>query len=256
MEQHSIARLIGSPPGYVGHDEGGQLTEAVRRRPYCVVLLDEIEKAHPRVLNVLLQMLDDGRLTDSKGRTVNFTSAVVIMTTNLGAEALLDGRPWADAQKAVHASINRHFPPELVNRLDDIIVFSPLGTDNLAAIIRHNLKLVSKRMADRDVVVQATDAACEYIVTVAHDSRMGARPIRRYVEKEIVTELSRLILSSQLPPHSLVELDVDESGTSLKFQVTRRAAARDGGGDVMDDGEAKRLKLSSDSDDASDCEMS
>lgn len=227
MEQHSVSRLIGSPPGYVGYEDGGQLTEAVRRRPYCVVLLDEVEKAHPRVLNVLLQVLDDGRLTDGQGRLVDFQNAVVIMTSNLGADALLDGRLTSDARKAVMSAVHQFFPPEMVNRMDDIIIFNPLGQEDLGAIIVHQLELVNQRLADRDVVVTATDGACRAILAEAYDPKMGARPIKRYIEREVVTELSRLILSSQLPAHSTVTIEEapDESeGTRglLRYRIAKR----------------------------------
>jgi ATP-dependent Clp protease ATP-binding subunit ClpB len=223
MEQHSVARLIGAPPGYIGHDEGGQLTEAVRRRPYCVLLLDEVEKAHPRVLNVLLQVLDDGRLTDSKGRTVDFQNAVIIMTSNLGAESLLDPAiSPAEAEAAVMAAVHRFFPPEMVNRMDDIVVFGALSTANLAAIVRAQLLLLNTRLADRDVLLSATDAACQLILEKAYDPRMGARPVKRYVEKYVVTELSRLILADQLPPHSAVMMDRGAGGGGLEFQVSKR----------------------------------
>jgi len=222
MEQHSVARLIGAPPGYVGYDEGGQLTEAVRRRPYSVVLLDEVEKAHPRVLNVLLQVLDDGRLTDGRGRLVDFQNAVVVMTSNLGAEALLDGRPEADARRAVMSAVSQFFPPEMVNRMDDIIVFRPLGRADLAGIVRHHLALVTERLSDRDVVVEATDAACAAVIDAAHDPRMGARPLKRYVEKNVVTKLSKLILSGRLPHHSTVRLDSEPAARGLQYKVTRR----------------------------------
>mmetsp|Transcript_27367 Transcript_27367/g.77230 ORF Transcript_27367/g.77230 Transcript_27367/m.77230 type:complete len:972 (+) Transcript_27367:98-3013(+) len=224
MEQHAVARLVGAPPGYVGYDEGGQLTEAVRRRPYCVVLLDEVEKAHPRVLNVLLQVLDDGRLTDGKGRTVDFQNAVIIMTSNLGAAALLDGRPEAEAKRHVMDSVRSFFPPEMVNRIDDLIVFNPLDRNALRSIVRHHLGLVSRRLADREVEVTATDAACEEILDAAYDPTMGARPLKRHIEREVVTHISRLVLASQLPQHSTVVIDANADGSGgLEYRVVKRS---------------------------------
>lgn len=226
MEQHAVARLIGAPPGYVGHDEGGQLTEAVRRRPYCVVLLDEVEKAHPRVLDVLLQLLDDGRLTDGHGRTVDFQSAVVVLTSNLGAEALLDaaarGSPGgsADARAAVMDAVRRFFRPELLNRLDDVIVFDALGAASLEQIVRQQVKAVGERLAERGVELEATPAACAFVLAEAHDPRMGARPLKRYIEKRIVTELSRMILADELPNHTTVTIDTDAGGKQLTYHVS------------------------------------
>jgi len=236
QEQHAVSRLIGAPPGYVGHDEGGQLTEAVRRRPYCVVLLDEVEKAHPRVLDILLQVLDEGRLTDGRGRTVDFQNCVVVLTSNVGAHLLLEaGQRCEDAgvapvQAAVMAEVRRSFRPELLNRLDDVIIFNPLDKGDLREIVRQQLRIVGERLTDRDVQLSATDGACELVLTEAYDPTMGARPLKRYVEKHVVTELSRLILANGLPNHSTIVIDADETrqGGRLKFAVVQHAYPRSG----------------------------
>jgi ATP-dependent Clp protease ATP-binding subunit ClpB len=221
MEQHAVSRLIGAPPGYIGHDEGGQLTETVRRRPYSVVLLDEVEKAHPQVLNILLQVLDDGRLTDGKGRTVDFSNTVIIMTSNVGSEFLqsANGEISAAAREQVMAMVKRQFRPEFLNRLDDILVFHPLTKANLHEIVKVQLAGVQKRLKDlRDVSVVLDDGALELISQVAYDPVYGARPLRRYLEKKVVTELSRLVLSGRLPEHSAVTVIAGPNG-ELEFRV-------------------------------------
>jgi len=222
MEQHSVSRLIGAPPGYVGHDEGGQLTEAVRRSPYTVVLFDEVEKAHTQVFNVLLQVLDDGRLTDSQGRTVDFTNTVIIMTSNLGAEHLLAAAAGQESQdrakEACLQSVRRHFRPEFLNRLDDIIVFAPLAASGLRGIVRLLVTDLARRLADRRIELQVDDAAVDVIIARAYDPAYGARPFRRFVEKHVATQLSRMILSGQLPENSVLTLSADGRG-ELTFAV-------------------------------------
>jgi len=246
MEEHSVARLIGAPPGYVGHEEGGQLTEAVRRNPYNVVLMDEIEKAHPKVLNILLQMLDDGRLTDSHGRTVDFTNVVVIMTSNIGAEHLLfetDLSPRSNKKiklenesEAAHASfaqqkervlqvLKHTIRPELLNRLDDIIVFEPLGRKQLRKIVRLQFQSVEKRLKENQITIQVTVEALDAILEAAYDPQYGARPIKRYIEKHIVTDLSKLIIAGQLPPKSHV--DVAEKNGQISFRVSSQPVPMD-----------------------------
>jgi ATP-dependent Clp protease ATP-binding subunit ClpB len=200
MESHSVARLIGAPPGYVGHDEGGFLTEAVRRRPYSVVLFDEVEKAHPQIWNTLLQVLDDGRLTDGKGRTVNFTNTVIIMTSNIGAQHLLgslesSGAISPETRELVLGMVKKYFRPEFLNRLDDIILFSPLTKENLREIVRLQLKSVAKRLKEKDIHLEVSDDAVDYILDQAYDPVYGARPLRRYLERTMVTEFSRMMLS-------------------------------------------------------------
>eukprot|EP00743_Colponemidia_sp_Colp-15_P002079 GILK01002255.1.p1 GENE.GILK01002255.1~~GILK01002255.1.p1 ORF type:complete len:749 (-),score=175.09 GILK01002255.1:172-2418(-) len=222
MEQHSVARLIGAPPGYVGHDEGGQLTEAVRRRPYSVVLFDEVEKAHSNVFNVLLQVLDDGRLTDSQGRTVDFSNTVIIMTSNIGAEHLLKGittNAFEQAKEKVMRDVRRHFRPELLNRLDDIVIFEPLSAQNLSHIVHLQLAAVTKRLQERNITLDLTPAAIQYILRVSYDPVYGARPMRRFLEKSIVTELSRMSVKGDLDDNSVVHIDAVND--RLAFVVTR-----------------------------------
>jgi len=223
MEQHSVARLIGAPPGYVGHDEGGQLTEAVRRRPYSVVLFDEVEKAHPQVFNVLLQVLDDGRLTDGKGRTVDFANVVIIMTSNIGSDVLLksvsdDGYIKPAAKEKVLGLVRQHFRPEFLNRLDDMVVFAPLSADNLKSIVQLQFDGVLKRLVDRDINVQLSQPALDFVLKAAYDPLYGARPLRRYLEKYVVTNLSKMIISGELPDHSQVSVELSDS--KLHFKVS------------------------------------
>jgi len=224
MEQHSVARLIGAPPGYVGYDEGGQLTEAVRRRPYSVVLFDEVEKAHTQVMNVLLQVLDDGRLTDGQGRTVDFTNVVIIMTSNLGAEHLLqgvkDGKISEQVRDLVMNDVRRHFRPEFLNRLDDMVIFSPLSRKHLYEIIKVQVKLLESRLEDRDVTLEVHDSAAEFILKQAYDPIFGARPLKRFMEKNIVTQLSKMIITGDLKEHSVVHIEAPKG--SLQFMIEAR----------------------------------
>ncbi|KAK9066581.1 hypothetical protein SSX86_013904 [Deinandra increscens subsp. villosa] len=225
MEQHSVARLIGAPPGYVGHEEGGQLTEAVRRRPYSVVLFDEVEKAHQSVFNTLLQMLDDGRLTDGQGRTVDFTNTVIIMTSNLGAEYLLKGlsgkTTMANAREMVMQEVRKHFKPELLNRLDEIVVFDPLSHDQLRKVARLQMKDVAARLADRGVALGVTEAALDVILTESYDPVYGARPIRRWLERRVVTELSKMLIREEIDENSTVYIDAAMNGEELNYRVEK-----------------------------------
>ena len=196
MEKYSVSRLIGAPPGYVGYEEGGQLTEAVRRKPYSVVLFDEIEKAHPDVFNVLLQVLDDGRITDSQGRTVDFKNTILIMTSNIGASYLLDGinedgtiKPEAEA--AVMNDLRAHFRPEFLNRLDETILFKPLTKDNIGGIIHLIIANLNKRLEDKQLTIRLSDEAMQYIVDNAYDPVYGARPLKRYIQKYVETLAAR-----------------------------------------------------------------
>ena len=203
MEKFSVSRLIGAPPGYVGYEEGGQLTEAVRRKPYSVVLFDEIEKAHPDVFNVLLQVLDDGRVTDSQGRTVDFKNTILIMTSNIGAQYLLegineDGEIEEDARESVTEELRAHFRPEFLNRLDEIIFFKPLTKDNLSGIVNLIVSDLNKRLADRSVSIEITPEAMQYIVDNAYDPVYGARPLKRFVQKHVETLSARLILEDKV----------------------------------------------------------
>lgn len=183
MEKYSVSRLLGAPPGYVGYEEGGQLTEAVRRKPYSIVLLDEIEKAHPDVFNVLLQVLDDGRLTDSKGRIVNFSNTILIMTSNLGSDILLNGN--GEKEKAeVNELLKRTFKPEFLNRIDEIVTFNSLSANVVNDIVKKFLNILKSRLADKDVTFEYTDAAVEKIAKDSYDPIYGARPIRRYIQNK------------------------------------------------------------------------
>ncbi|KAI0515700.1 hypothetical protein KFK09_008366 [Dendrobium nobile] len=225
MEQHSVARLIGAPPGYVGHEEGGQLTEAVRRRPYSVVLFDEVEKAHISVFNTLLQVLDDGRLTDGQGRTVDFSNTVIIMTSNLGAEHLLAGMlgnsSMKIARERVMEEVRRHFRPELLNRLDEIVVFDPLSHDQLKKVARLQMKDVAVRLAERGIALGVTDAALDVVLSESYDPIFGARPIRRWLEKRVVTELSRMLIREEIDENSTVYIDVVPGKKELSYRVEK-----------------------------------
>ncbi|KAK0592410.1 hypothetical protein LWI29_018637 [Acer saccharum] len=225
MEQHSVSRLIGAPPGYVGHEEGGQLTEAVRRRPYSVILFDEVEKAHIAVFNTLLQVLDDGRLTDGQGRTVDFTNTLIIMTSNLGAEHLLSGLigkvSMQVARDKVMQEVRKHFRPELLNRLDEIVVFDPLSHEQLRKVARMQMKDVAARLAERGVAIAVTDAALDIVLAESYDPVYGARPIRRWLEKKVVTELSRMLIREEIDENSTVYIDAGLDGESLLYRVEK-----------------------------------
>ena len=188
MEKHSVSRLIGAPPGYVGYDEGGQLTEAVRRKPYSVVLFDEVEKAHPDVFNVLLQVLDDGRITDSQGRTVDFKNTILIMTSNIGSQFLLDGIDGdgnisEEARAQVMSQLRAHFRPEFLNRLDETILFKPLTKENIRGIIDLLIADVNKRLAEKELTIELTEKARDYVTEQGYDPVYGARPLKRYLQK-------------------------------------------------------------------------
>ncbi|KAI9381110.1 hypothetical protein POPTR_015G056900v4 [Populus trichocarpa] len=225
MEPHSVSRLIGAPPGYVGHEEGGQLTEAVRRRPYSVVLFDEVEKAHISVFNTLLQVLDDGRLTDGQGRTVDFRNTVIIMTSNLGAEHLLSGLlgkcSMQVARDRVMQEVRKQFRPELLNRLDEIVVFDPLSHDQLRKVARLQMKDVASRLAERGIALAVTDAALDYILAESYDPVYGARPIRRWLERKVVTELSRMLVREEIDENSTVYIDAGPDGQDLVYRVEK-----------------------------------
>jgi ATP-dependent Clp protease ATP-binding subunit ClpB len=235
MEEHSVARLIGAPPGYIGHDEGGQLTEAVRRRPYNVILFDEIEKAHRNIMNLLLQVLDDGRLTDSTGKTVDFTNTIIILTSNVGAELLLQSANRSSSgdssggipdaiKEGVLNQVKSYFRPEFLNRLDDIILFNPLGLAQLRHIIDLNLDLIGSRLLEKDIHLKINDAAVEYILQSSYDPAYGARPLRRFMEKQLVTRISRGMFAGTIPNHSEVLISASP-GEGFQFLVTRNANA-------------------------------
>ncbi|MDO4187648.1 MAG: ATP-dependent chaperone ClpB [Lachnospiraceae bacterium] len=215
MEKYSVSRLIGAPPGYVGYEEGGQLTEAVRRKPYSVVLFDEIEKAHPDVFNVLLQVLDDGRVTDSQGRTVDFKNTILIMTSNIGSQYLLDGiddsqNITKEAEELVNADLRTHFRPEFLNRLDEQIMFKPLTKDNISGIIELLIADINKRLADRNITIELTEDAKKYIVDNGYDAVYGARPLKRYIQKNVETLAGKLILSDGVEEGNTILISVSD----------------------------------------------
>lgn len=225
MEKYSVSRLIGAPPGYVGYEEGGQLTEAVRRKPYSVVLFDEIEKAHPDVFNVLLQVLDDGHITDSQGRTVDFKNTILIMTSNIGSQYLLEGidengNIKTDAETMVMNDLRSHFRPEFLNRLDEIIMFKPLTKDNIGGIIELMLADVNKRLEDKELSIHLTDAAKSYVIEHGYEPAYGARPLKRYLTKHVDTLAARMILSVEVYPQDTIV--IDEQGGELIASVEHR----------------------------------
>ena len=220
MEKHSVARLIGAPPGYVGYDEGGQLTEAVRRKPYSVILFDEIEKAHPDVFNTLLQLLDDGRLTDSQGRTVDFRNTIVIMTSNIGSYRMLDGiNPdgsfASDVYTEVMGELRQHFKPEFLNRVDETVLFKPLLPEQIGQIIDLQLRRLQKRLEERKIALELTEAAHEFIGDAAYDPHYGARPLKRYLQSHVETPLAKFIIGGQVRDDQRVVIDATEKGLTF-----------------------------------------
>jgi ATP-dependent Clp protease ATP-binding subunit ClpB len=231
MEKHSVARLIGAPPGYVGYEEGGQLTEQVRRRPYAVVLFDEIEKAHPDVFNVLLQIMDDGRLTDGKGRVVDFKNTIIIMTSNIGspllqAESLKSDRDFDEAAQQVQNLLHTHFKPEFLNRVDDIIVFRPLGKEQLVRIIELRLEDVRRLLADRKISLELTDAAKDLLFTQGYDPNFGARPLKRALQKLVQDPLALKILDGEVLHGDHVVVDADKKAGKMTFEVSQRVGEK------------------------------
>jgi ATP-dependent Clp protease ATP-binding subunit ClpB len=223
QEKHTVSRLVGAPPGYVGYDEGGQLTEAVRRRPYSVVLFDEIEKAHPDVFNTLLQVLDDGRLTDGQGRTVDFKNTIVVMTSNVGSQRILQykgthiGEVYDRMKSAVLEELRKAFRPEFLNRIDDIVVFHALTEADLTKIVEIQLGNLRKRLAERKISLTLTEAAKEFVVKTGYDAAYGARPLKRAIQKEIETPLARLLLKGEVPDGGAVTADYDAAHDALTF---------------------------------------
>ena len=223
MEKFSVSRLIGAPPGYVGYEEGGQLTEAVRRRPYSVVLFDEVEKAHPDVFNILLQVLDDGRITDSQGRTVDFKNTILILTSNLGSQFLLDGigedgEISQEARDQVQALLRRTFRPEFLNRLDEIVFYKPLTRENITAIIDLQIDALNRRLADKQITCRLTEAAKQYIIDAAYDPQFGARPLRRYVQHTVETLLARRLLEGSILPGQTLAVDVENGELVIRAE--------------------------------------
>jgi ATP-dependent Clp protease ATP-binding subunit ClpB len=222
-EKHSVARLVGAPPGYVGYEEGGQLTESVRRRPYCVVLLDEVEKAHPEVFDVLLQVLDDGRLTDGQGRTVDFRNTILILTSNLGSQFIADpGLDDRAKRDAVMAAVRTSFKPEFLNRLDDVIIFDALTTSELTKIVDIQIAGLAKRLSARRLALTVTLAAKEWLALTGFDPVFGARPLRRLVQSAIGDKLAKALLSGAITDGDEVVVDLDESADSLSVRPAAR----------------------------------
>ena len=220
MEKHSVARLIGAPPGYVGYEEGGYLTEAVRRRPYSVILLDEVEKAHPDVFNVLLQVLDDGRLTDGQGRTVDFRNTVIVMTSNLGSQRIqaMAGEQSYDEMKAeVMEVVGQHFRPEFINRVDDVVVFHPLGRDHIRLIVDIQLGYLHERLAERDMRIHLSETALDKLADAGFDPVYGARPLRRAIQQQVENPLAQEILRGKFKPGDVIEIDVADDGLEFKM---------------------------------------
>jgi ATP-dependent Clp protease ATP-binding subunit ClpB len=236
MEQHAVARLIGAPPGYVGYDEGGQLTEAVRRHPYSVVLFDEVEKAHPQVLNILLQVLDDGRLTDGKGRVIDFSNTIIIMTSNLGSE-FINGTVDQFVKANVMTRVRSHFKPELLNRMDDICIFNSLDKSQLQEIVKIQLKQIGKRLTPHSIQIRMSKDAATYVLEEAYDAAYGARPLKRYLERVLITSLAKLIITGELLDHSNISIQhVNEMPQLKSFPIaeTDLLVVIEANGDGMD----------------------
>ena len=213
MEKHSVSRLVGAPPGYVGYEEGGQLTEAVRRKPYSVVLFDEVEKAHPDVFNILLQVLDDGRITDSQGRTVDFKNTIIILTSNLGSPYILDGitedgKISDEARAAVENELKTHFRPEFLNRLDEIVFYRPLTRDEIGSIVDLMVKDLNRRLEDKQLTVELTDAAKNYVADNGYDPVFGARPLKRFLQRAVETPIARKLVADEVAPRSRLVVDL------------------------------------------------
>jgi ATP-dependent Clp protease ATP-binding subunit ClpB len=231
MEKHTVSRLVGAPPGYVGYEEGGQLTEKIRRKPYSVILLDEIEKAHPDVFNILLQILDDGRLTDSRGRTVDFKNTVIIMTSNIGAsylqaEGVSSPEAFAEATDHVMEALRQHFRPEFLNRVDDVIVFKPLGEEQLTHIIELRLDDLRKLLADRKITIELTQPAKELLFLEGYDRAYGARPLKRAIQRLIQDPLALKILEGEVLHGDHVVVDADVPKRQMTFTVSGRTEAK------------------------------
>jgi ATP-dependent Clp protease ATP-binding subunit ClpB len=226
-ERHSVARLVGAPPGYIGYEEGGQLTEAVRRRPYCVVLLDEVEKAHSEVFDILLQVLDDGRLTDGQGRTVDFRNTILILTSNIGSAFIADATLDDDAKKdAVMSVVRSTFKPEFLNRLDDIILFDSLSTEDLTEIVELQVARLARRLSDRRLTLNVTPAAKEWLALTGFDPVFGARPLRRLIQSAIGDQLARKLLAGEITDGAEVLVDVDAESDTLTVAAQQSPAVR------------------------------
>jgi len=220
MEKHSVSRIIGSPPGYVGYDEGGQLTEAVRRRPYAVILFDEIEKAHPDVFNVLLQVLDDGRITDSQGRTVDFKNTIIILTSNLGSSAILegidsDGQITESARSQVESMLRMQFRPEFLNRLDEIVFYKPLTRNEIDRIVDLQVSDLNRRLRDKQLSMRLTDKARTFIVDQGYDPIYGARPLKRFIQRAVETLIARKLIAEDVAPRTVLTVDYEHGKLTI-----------------------------------------
>jgi ATP-dependent Clp protease ATP-binding subunit ClpB len=227
MEKHSVSRLIGAPPGYVGYDEGGQLTEQVRRKPYSVILFDEIEKAHPDVFNTLLQVLDDGRLTDGQGRTVDFKNTVIVMTSNLGSQMIqgMSGAEYTAIKAAVMAEVKTQFRPEFINRIDEIVVFHALAEEHIKSIARVQLKVLQARLAKMDYEFEVSDAALSELAKTGFDPVYGARPLKRAIQSELENPLAKAILEGRFAPKDAIAVDYRGGKMVFEKRSTARRAA-------------------------------
>jgi ATP-dependent Clp protease ATP-binding subunit ClpB len=221
MEKHSVARLIGAPPGYVGYEEGGFLTEAVRRRPYSIVLMDEIEKAHPEVFNLLLQILDDGRLTDGHGRTVDFKNTVVIMTSNIGSQWIMDlgERDYEEMRRRVMDAVRAHFKPEFLNRVDELIIFHSLGVEQIKSIVNIQVRKLEQRLAERRIQLKIDEKAKSWLAKEGFDPAYGARPLKRVIQKEIQDKLALQLLEGKFKEGDSIIADVDDKKGGLVFKA-------------------------------------
>ena len=243
MEKFSVQRLIGAPPGYVGYDEGGQLTEAVRRRPYSVILMDEMEKAHPDVFNILLQVLDDGRLTDGQGRVVSFKNTIIIMTSNVGSQVIANAEQKGESKEEMHRQVNdalrATFKPEFLNRIDDIVVFHPLGLDDIEKIVDIQLKGVRERLAKERITLELTPAAIQALALDGLDPVYGARPLKRLIQRQVVDNVANLIIAGKLHENDVVRVDVrgdNEFFAERDAEASAKSAVKAQGVDE-DDGE-------------------
>jgi len=222
MEKHSVARLIGAPPGYVGYEEGGFLTEAVRRRPYSIVLMDEIEKAHPEVFNLLLQILDDGRLTDGHGRTVDFKNTVIIMTSNIGSQWIMDlgEKDYEEMRRRVMDAVRAHFKPEFINRIDELIIFRSLGMSEIKAIVEIQVRKLEQRLAERKLRLKMTEKAKEWLAREGYDPSFGARPLKRVIQKEIQDKFALQILEGKFKEGDTIIVDRQDGKEGLTFRAS------------------------------------
>jgi ATP-dependent Clp protease ATP-binding subunit ClpB len=221
-EKFAVSRLIGAPPGYIGYEEGGQLTEAVRRRPYSVILLDEVEKAHPEVFDVLLQVLDDGRLTDGQGRTVDFRNVILILTSNLGSQFLIDPELTEEQKRlGVMDIVRSHFKPEFLNRLDDIVVFSALSREELGSIVEINIDRLLKRLESKRIQLAITPAARSWLASEGWDPIYGARPLRRLMQQQIDDQLANLVLAGSIHDGEIVKVDLNAQGSGLSLETAK-----------------------------------